>query len=182
MNVTRPGIAATAVPRLNDDKEMLTRMELDLVELSKAAMTKYGIASNIHGVFSLDDLERKTENQLCEAGGISVGIGYQGARNSMLNEQGGGADHAGRTAMVEFRFMVILGVPTGDDCAERYNAGELLSVLRLGIQGHGVASSNASRSWAFVSEGPEIGQSNSTVLYYVQLWQTKLSFSQSTRS
>ena len=167
---------------LNNDLSMLTRMELDLVDKAQKAFQTAQVAASVHGVFSIDDLETKTESEICAANRIAIGIGYHSSRNTMLSEQGSGANQQGRVAMVEFRFMVILAVPTGELCAERYNAGELLSVLRLGIQGRGIDGDAGSRSWAFVSESPDIGQSNNSMLYYVQYWQTKLPFSQSTRS
>lgn len=171
-----------SIPQLNHDKEMLTRMELDLVTKAQAAFQAQGVAGSVHGIFSLDDLERKTESDICATNQVAVGVGYNSARNIMLGEQGNGANQQGRTSMVEFRFIVILAVPTGENCTERYNAGELLSSLRLGIQGRGIDGDSGSRSWSFVSESPDIAASTSAMLYYSQLWQTKLPFSQSTRS
>ena len=159
---------------LNKDKSMLTRMELDLTTKARDAFNSAGISSSVYGIFSLDDLEQQRESDICAANTIAVGVGYHGAKNVMEDEKGNGANGHGRTAMNEFRYMVVLAVPAGKDCDIRYNAGELLTIMRLSIHGSQVDGAAAARTWQFVSEAPNISQSSDDILYYVQIWQTKL--------
>lgn len=163
---------ATAL-KLNSDFEMIERMELDLVSKAQTAFTAAGLTANIHGVFSLDDLEAKEESDLCNM--LAVGVGYAGAetydtQRSNLNTAPGGP----AVKNVDFAFAVILAVPHGVDCAERYSATKLLTVLRLGIIGSIVSGDIASRTWAFVREFPNIQDSTDSMLYYTQMWKVNL--------
>lgn len=164
------------MPRLNEDNEMIERMEVDLSSKAQAAFVTAGVSPSIHGVFSLDDLERKTEEELCQR--VAVGVGYWGAkphagesaqRGSQNTAPGGNA-----VKMVDFVFMVILAVPHGENCLERYSATRLLTVLRRGINGSTVSGDATNRTWTFVSETPNITESTDSMLYYTQVWRVTL--------
>ena len=64
-------------PALKDDVDLLERMEKDLINKVADALNEYGVDSVVHGVFSIDDLENKTQKDL--NGLLAVGVGYQGA-------------------------------------------------------------------------------------------------------
>jgi hypothetical protein len=161
--------------RLNADYDMIERMELDLVTKAQAAFTAAGLTVNVHGVFSIDDLENKTESDLCSK--IAIGVGYMGAELTSykvdpkvpLNVSAGLA-----AKTVDFLFSIILGVPTGDACEERYNATKLLTALRRHILGSMVSGDRASRNWNFVKESPNISESTKTMLYYSQVWRVAI--------
>lgn len=158
---------------LHHDDAMLERMELDLVVKSQTAYAAAGLSANIHGVFSLDDLEGKEESDLC--GLLAVGVGYAGAepydpQKAQLNTAPGGS----AVRMVDFLFHIILAVPHGRDCMERYSATKLLTVLRRGILGTSCSGDATNRTWAFVREFPNITESTDTMLYYSQVWRLAL--------
>ncbi len=158
---------------LTKDNDMIERMELDLAAKAQSAYTAAGLSPNVHGIFSLDDLEKKIEADLCSK--LAVGVGYAGALPTIdpkapLNTAPGG----NAVKMVAFTFNVILAVPTGEDCLERYSATKLLTVLRRGILGSIIDGDSASRTWAFAKEFPNVQESTQTMLYYTQVWQVIL--------
>lgn len=154
---------------LNQDIEMIERMELDLVSKSQTAFTAAGLTANIHGVYSLDDLEEKEVSDLC--GLLAIGVGYAGAepynahKVPLNTAPGGDAAKA-----VDFLFHIILAVPHGKGCTERYSATKLLTVLRQGILGTSCSGDTTNRTWAFVKEFPNIVDSTEAMLYYSQVW------------
>jgi hypothetical protein len=160
--------------RLNNDDEMLQRMETDLATKCSAAMTAAGVTANVHGVFSLDDLEKKGENDLCNK--IAVGVGYAGAENRLEARSGRQGDAGGgqAIALMDALFHVLLVVPVGEDCEERYDATKLLTVLRRRVHGTKVDGDSSSRHWAWVKEFPNIEQSSDTLLYYSQVWRASI--------
>lgn len=154
---------------LTNDIDMIERMELDLVTKAQVAFTTAGLTANIHGVYSLDDLEDKEVSDLC--GLLAVGIGYAGAEpynvhKVSLNTAPGGE----AVKLVDFLFHVILAVPHGRGCMERYSATKLLTILRQGILGTSCSGDMTSRTWAFVKEFPNIVDSTEAMLYYSQVW------------
>lgn len=162
-----------STPRLNQDNEMIERMELDLVAKAKEAFFTANLEALIHGVFSLDELEELTETSLCQK--LAVGVGYAGAESASdpkgsLNSGPGG----NTTKMVDFLFHVILAVEHGKECVERYSATKLLTVLRRGIQGKICSGDQTNRTWAFVKEFPNVTDSTDTMLYYSQVWLLRL--------
>lgn len=159
----------TANTRLNADDEMVERMELDLITKARTAFGEAGILASIHGVFSLDDLEAKQESDLCEM--IGIGVGYAGAEPTEgiptpLNSAPGGPS----AKTVFFLFGIILAVPHGPDCKERYSATKLLTILRRSLLGSIVSGDSTNRAWAFVKEAPNVAESTGTMLYYSQVW------------
>jgi hypothetical protein len=160
--------------RLNNDDEMLERMETDLASKCSAAMTAAGVMANVHGVFSIDDLEDKTEGDLCNK--IAVGVGYAGAENRLEERPGrqGSAGGGHAVAMMDALFHVLLVVPVGEDCTERYDATKLLTVLRRRVHGTKVDGDSSSRLWTWVKELPNIEQSSDTLLYYSQVWRVSM--------
>ena len=158
---------------LNQDADMIERMELDLTEKVQLAYTAAGLTANIHGVFSLDDLENKEESDLC--GLLAVGVGYAGAEPYTPGNVPANTAPGGSTArMVHFTFHVILAVPHGRGCLERYSATKLLTILRRGILGTSCSGDATNRTWGFVKESPNISESTETMLYYSQVWQIAL--------
>lgn len=158
------------LPRLNQDNDMIQRMEVSLAEYASLSMQTAEVTSSVYGVFSLDDLENKLVSDLCNH--IGVGVGYAGAERAKAESKGpGGQAPGGREAvMLEFVFQVILAVPIGADCIERYNATKLLTVLRRGIHGKTVAGDATNRAWEFVKEFPNVVESTKDIAFYSQVW------------
>lgn len=159
--------------RLNQDNDLIERLETDLVSKAKEAFYGANLLAGIHGVFSLDDLETQTEDDLCKK--LAVGVGYAGAEPASdpkghLNSAPGG----NTVKAVDFLFHVILAVPHGPDCSERYSATKLLTVLRRSIQGTTCSGDATNRPWAFVKELPNVQDSTDTMLYYSQVWLLRL--------
>lgn len=168
-------VGEVRVPLLNQDVGMIERMEEDLKDKAQAAFTRYGLTQNVHGVFSLDDLENKLETDLCRH--IGVGVGYLKAEptarttdpKAPLN-----VDRGVATKMLDYFFSVILAVPTGSECSERHMATKVLTALRLDILGSEVSGDRIQRGWAFVHELPVPEQSTDTMLYYSQVWRVAM--------
>lgn len=153
---------------LNQENDMIERMELDLCTKAAAAYIAAGLEAGVHGVFNIDDLELKTGSELC--GKLAVGVGYAGAETASPtpNSQNPGGGNAAR--MVGYLFHVILAVPHGADCVERYSGTKLLTVLRRSINGKSCDGDTASRTWTFVKEFPNVAESTDSMLYYSQVW------------
>lgn len=161
---------ATGKP-LNLDIDMIERMESDLTLKVNNALGVYGLSQNVHGVFSIDDLENKLGTELCNH--IGVGVGYWKVEPTNLSTDPKSAlnvDQGVAVKTLDFFFMVILAVPTGGQCAERHSATKVLTGLRLSIMGSEVAGDSIQRRWAFVREGPVIEESDAAMLYYSQVW------------
>lgn len=157
-----------ATTRLNQDVGMVERMERDLTEKAQAAYAAAGLSANIHGVFSLDDLEDTQESDLC--GKLAVGVGYAGAESVTPAPVASGPGGVNTAKMVDFIFHVILAVPHGQGCIERYDATKLLTSLRNAINGKHCSGDTTNRVWSFVKEFPNITDSTDTMLYYSQVW------------
>lgn len=159
-------------PLLNLDDTMIERMEADLVSKVQAAYNAAGVDVAVYGVFSLDDLEKKQESELC--GAIGIGVGYLGAEptpnvGTQLNVSRGVA-----AKPIDFMYVIILAVPT-QGCDERFPATKLLTVMRRKIMGSTISGDEVNRTWMFVKEGPQISESSDTMLYYSQVWRVALS-------
>lgn len=163
---------------VHNDPEMIQTLEVDLQQKAADAFVAQQVTSLVHGVFSIDDLEKKTEQDLNR--GIAVGVQYSGAQwveiDFKNNTRGSPAADGGAGAkMLAYTFIVILAVPTGENCEERYNGTKLLTVLRRSIHGSQLVSGDQfARRWNFISERPEVEASTDTMLYYVQVWQAAL--------
>ena len=159
--------------RLNQDNDMLERMETDLVTKAKDGFFAANLMAGIHGVFSLDDLDMLTEADLCKK--LAVGVGYAGAEPASAAKGHTSSAPGGNTVtVVDFLFHVILAVPHGPGCSERYSATKLLTVLRRSIQGTACDGDPTNRSWQFVKEVPNVQDSTDTMLYYSQVWLLRL--------
>lgn len=157
--------------RLNQDPDMVERMEKDLTSKVKEAFESAGVSSMVFGVFSLDDLETKSKDELCNK--LAVGVGYvlsepTAVSTNQKDPLNVGSVNAAKT--VDFVFSIILAVPTGPECAERYSATKLLTVLRQSILGSTVSGDSTNRTWAFVKEAPNVAESTEEMLYYSQIW------------
>lgn len=155
--------------RLNSDDEMIERMELDLIAKAREAFFLANAVANVQGVYSLEDLERMNEEDLCKK--VGVGVGYVGSEtfssyDAPLNVAPGGP----ASKMLNFLFGVILAVPYGEGCQSRHSATKLLTILRRTILGSTVSGDSTNRTWAFVKEAPNVGESTETMLYYSQVW------------
>lgn len=156
---------------LNTDIDMIERMEADLFVKVRNALGVYGLTQNVHGVFSIDDLENKLGSDLCNH--IGVGVGYWKAEPTNVTtdpKANLNVDRGMAVKTLDFLFMVILAVPTGGQCAERQSATKVLTGLRLSIMGSEVAGDKTARTWAFVRESPVIDESDDAMLYYSQVW------------
>lgn len=161
-------------PLLNLDDTMIERMEADLVSKVQAAYNAAGVEVAVYGVFSLDDLEKKQESELC--GAIGIGVGYLGAEPTGVDTNPKAALNVSRgEAMkaLDFMYMIILAVPT-NGCDERFPATKLLTIMRRKIMGSTISGDEVNRTWAFVKEGPQISESSDTMLYYSQVWRVAL--------
>lgn len=158
---------------LNRDINQIERMETDLTLKVKSALAAHNVNDNVHGVFSLDDLENKMASDLC--GAIAVGVGYlriepTGDPKALLNTAPGGQ----ATKLLDYIFGIILAVPTGSQCGERHTATQVLTALRFGIMGSIVDGDVSARTWDFVREAPDAQESTDTMLYYHQVWRLAL--------
>lgn len=159
---------------VNDDT-MLARLEKDLTDKATAAFADAAVDSMVYGVFSLDDLENKQESDLSRR--IGVGIAYNGTTDLAIdfNSNKSPSPSGGQAVkMLSYSFLLILAVPTGPECTERYNATQLLTVLRRRVHGSKVSGDPVSRAWNFAAEKPEPGASTETMLYYTQTWKISL--------
>ena len=154
---------------LQDNPQIVQILEKDLIEKALKALNANSISAKLHGVFSLDDLEAKTENDL--DGFMAVGVGYQGCRPVGTQDVPAGGN---RSTHAEFLFMILFAAPTDAVTTQRHDATTMLSVLRRGIMGSPVAGSISQRPWQFVEEKPVIDESTRTMLYYTQVWRVKL--------
>jgi hypothetical protein len=156
---------------LNLDIDMIERMEADLKVKVSNTLGVYGLTQNVHGVFSIDDLENKLGSDLCNH--IGVGVGYWKIEPTNLTTDPKShlnVDRGMAVKTLDYMFMVILAVPTGDQCKERHSATKVLTGLRFGIMGSTVAGDDTQRTWAFVREAPVIDESDNAMLYYSQVW------------
>lgn len=166
------------VDLLNKSFDMLDRMELDLAERARDVLRQEGVNASVSGVFSIEDMEKMRESDVCASGAIAVGVGYSGAVARPKGQ--GNVDNAtARAEMVDFMFSIVLAVPGGENCEMRFDAGRVLSALRLGIMGRGPAEKHpnmqsVARTWEFVQEGPNVRESSTELMYYSQAWRLSL--------
>lgn len=159
---------------INDD-EMVERMEVDLATKAAAAFVATGLSAKVYGVFSLDDLEEKMQNELQSK--IGIGVGYHKASPLAISSNAAASASPGRSGavkMIQYEFLVILATPTDRKCMERYTATKLLTILRRSIHGSTVAEDAGQRVWNFMLEKPEPEPSTDTMMYHSQLWQVSL--------
>jgi len=164
-----PGLLPAGNALLNRDPEQLKRMEDDLISKVQKALEQAEISKRIFGIFSIDDLEGKQEKELC--GGIAIGVGYLGASEVTRHEQLN-VDRSRAAKSVEFSYMILLAIPADEYCEVRYDGLQLLTLLRQGILGSTIDGDTTNRTWDFVQEKPDIGESSRSMLYYSQVWRT----------
>lgn len=159
---------------LNQDPFMAQRMEQSLISNCTDALAEYpDLNANVMGVFSLDDMEKLQESSLAER--IAIGVALisitpvSARRDPQYNGEGGPAGK-----MLDFTFMVILGLPANDQYPRRFDASAILSILRFHTLGTGIEDGRMQRPWEFVQEKPEIADSTRTMLYYSQLWRVTI--------
>lgn len=161
--------------RLNDDNDMIEKMELDLQQNIREALGNAPDVGkpSVFGVFSVDHLEKMMAAELCNE--IGVGVGYISVEARVEDVKGpGNVDQGRSTGIADFKFAVILAVPTEETCGTRHNATRLLTLMRKGIKGQVVCGDVTNRTWRFVSERAEISASTKQMLYYSQVWQVAL--------
>lgn len=152
---------------LNHDIEMIERMTVDLSEKATAAMNAAGIQPNVYTIFSLDELEEKTESDICNS--HALGVGW--LQSVTMNESAGtnnGTASTSKARGVEHLFGVILAAPI--ECAGQFAPTKLLSALLLGVLGQKVADDPASRTWEFVRQATVPNESSDKMRYYQQVW------------
>lgn len=165
---------------LNKRRDMLAVLEQDLITKIQDSVAAAGMNGVVHGVFSLDDLETKTAQSLC--GGIAFGVGYMGIKPvtehaSQLNASKGNAAQS-----CDVFFTILVAAPVDEMCTQRLTGMQILTVLRQGIlgtqivevQGEDPGRNAVPRTWIFVSEKPEVGESSVNMLYYTQVWRLVL--------
>jgi len=165
---------------LNKRRDMLAVLEQDLIQKISAAVGAAGMQGHVHGVFSLDDLENKTDASLC--GGIAFGVGYLGTKPSSEGAPQLNVNKGNAVQSCDVMFTVLVAAPIDDLCTQRVTGMQLLTVLRQGILGSPVVEepgtepgrNQATRTWVFVNEKPEVGESTATMLYYTQVWRLVL--------
>lgn len=157
---------------LNTDNDMLERMELSLVSHIGAAIIQASLQAGVFGVFSLDELEDKTVSDLC--GKVAVGVAYAGAEPPDSKPHMSSAPGGDTVKIVDYMFHVILAVPTGKGCTERYSATKLLTILRRGINGKICDGDAANRTWTFVKEFPNVEASTTEALFFSQVWKLRI--------
>lgn len=160
----------SALPLIKDPM-LLDRLEQDLMDKACLALKDADISAHVLGVFSIDDLESKTEQAL--GGLLAVGVGYLGCRS--VGTQENTAQSQGR-GMNEYRFMCLFAAPVDDQLSQRIYATTLLSVLRRGVLGSHIKdeATRTQRTWQFVEEQPVINESTRSMLYYTQVWRVSL--------
>jgi hypothetical protein len=154
---------------LNQDPDQITRMEDDLRDKIQVAINfKPELNAGVYGVFSIDDLESKMQDDL--GGGIGVGVQFVYTQAADLQARPG----AQNARYLQFMLQVILAVPCGMEAVERGLATKLLGVTRQAIFGEPLKDDKVNRAWDFVREQAEPSASTATMLYYSQLWQVAL--------
>jgi hypothetical protein len=156
---------------LHYDPNMIEVLETDLVNRVTAIAADADIDMGIQGVFSLDDLELLTTEDLCRH--MAIGVSYLGAEDPAV---GGPTTQTNAATKGLFTFIVVLAIPVtkaGSD--NRLDGSKMLSVLRQQLHGKPVqVESPVQPCWAFVKEAPQPSESNNTMLYYSQLWRLVL--------
>jgi len=170
------------------DEKFLQHMSAELQSLAKEALKDKDISASVNGVFSLDDLERIVKAQAFGVGTIHVGVSYEGCqRGDPLMSTGNAVrrDGGGRAAL-DFLYLIVLAVNSNDCCDGKFEGQQLLHVLRTGILGRRtlpapekIPGRTAPRefdyaTWDFIKEGPEVGVSDSSMLYYSQVWRASV--------
>ncbi len=158
---------------LNKDPALVKIMEDDLrAKIQVAIDADPQLRMVVHGVFSIDDLEKKMESEL--NGNIGVGVQYMGCSRVSRDAGSSNVGKGNAAVAINFNFNVILGVPSTDCCDERHSATRLLTTLRQAIFGKQIGEDRIQRTWEFVAERPEVGASSNTMLYYAQVWQVAM--------
>lgn len=161
-----------------DDNEFLEIINAHLVECIVQATRKGNITSSVQGVFSLDELESKSENDIMQ-GKVAFGVAYIGCEPRTRDESDGrslpmhtnGVDH------VEFRFVVIIGCRADTTCSQRPLFQKILSMVRKEIFLSRLQVGRRAelvRPFTLVRERPEVQDSTQSVLYYSQVWSINL--------
>ncbi len=155
---------------LHNNPNMVEVLEKDLIDKTTAIAASANIDIGIAGVFSLDDLEAMTVNDLCRK--LACGISYLGAED---HAPAAVTTNTNSARMSDFNFIVVVAVPVTKAGSEnRLDGSKMLSVLRQQLQGTKVVDSKAEVRWFFVKETPQPSESNNTILYYSQVWRIVL--------
>lgn len=160
---------------LHQNPDMIDVMEADLrTKIAVAIDFNPDLKMAVHGVFSIDDLEAKMESDLGNC--IAIGVQYSGGQRHVtdradLHSGTFNSSRGNAARIVQYLFVVVLGVPCNEICDERKNATKILTLLRNSVIGKPIAEDKLQRTWDFVKEQPELGASTPTMLYYSQLWQ-----------
>lgn len=162
--------------RLQDNEKIIQRMEADLVDKVRVALAINGVDALVAGVFSLDELESKQVNELC--GKIGIGVSFLDVTPSEIDtapKTHGNVPVSTRAKSLDFRFLIITGIPTGSGCAaDRHNATDILTMFMMTILGATVDSDTTNRTWDFVKLVPNINESTENMLYYSQVWRVAI--------
>lgn len=172
------------------DLNIIDTLEKDLVGKIQEFVTAQDIDAVIHGVFSLDDLENKLENDL--QGGLGIGVGFLGreverseSENTSNSTRTVYSSNAG--AIVSYTYLVVLAVPTDGSCNSRLSATQILTLLQAKITASAVGDSDevptnsniirsvkSQRNWEFLKDGPSVAESTATLLFYTQYWKLRI--------
>lgn len=119
-------------------------------------------------VFSLEDLETRTELQTLPI----AGVGYDGAELAGTNGTSA-QERNNSVSMVDVQFLIILAISyryAGQDDTKP-QATNLLDQIRSKVLGYKGVNS---RPWRFYGERPEPGASTDGMAFYSQIWRTTI--------
>lgn len=127
-------------------------------------------------VFDVDDMETQTTN-LCTY--PAVGVMYEGMMLADTNKTPGGtavSAYSGSAVLLDVQFSVIIALQygfagQGEDV--KWSSFGLLDQSRRALLGYQKANT---RPWRFVGERPEVTASDSTLVFYSQVWRTYVPF------
>ncbi|HBO9768529.1 TPA: hypothetical protein ACMFP1_002912 [Pseudomonas aeruginosa] len=161
---------------ITDYDEVLDLLENDLKTKIIRAMQRANIQASVVGVFSLDELEQRTESDMA-MGNVVFGVAYQGCKPGPDMPERTNPAHTNGAGFADFLFSIIIGGKVDTWCSQRGFVARILTLLRKEIYQSDVQTGKrpeAVRVWNFVQERPEIADSSSDMLYYSQVWKLNL--------
>lgn len=171
---------------MHQDPKLIEVLEKDLIDKAFVALTDADIGADLYGVFSLDDLDRRTEAEL--NGDVALGVAYSNTTNTSVRENASDK----QVDMLAYQFLIVVACPTSDDGAGRVPGTRVLTALRQKIKtaivgdtevpqgfpgqvvGLRKALGSTQRRWQFVQEVAQVEESTPTMLYYTQVWRLLL--------
>lgn len=127
-------------------------------------------------VFDVDDMEKQVEHSMVFP---AVGVMYEGMMPQDTGKSPGGtatSSESGSVVLLDVQFSVIIALQygfagQGEDV--KWSSFSLLDQSRSALLGYQKANK---RPWRFVGERPEVQASDSTLVFYSQVWRTYVPF------